>query len=188
MNSEHTDEEIAKKVQGGDRELFGILVERYEKKLLRYAKKFLVAHEDARDLVQEVFVKAYVNIRSFDAERRFSPWIYRIAHNEFVNVGKKRWKEKLFSFDLDILFPHPASREGADADMNTREIRRMLDACLDEIDAKYREPLVLYYFEDMDYREIADILRIPSSTVGVRLQRGRAMVKKLFVQLHGNYE
>jgi RNA polymerase sigma-70 factor (ECF subfamily) len=55
----------------------------------------------------------------------------------------------------------------------------MLERSLNTLNAKYKEPLVLYYFEDMDYREIADILHIPISTVGVRLQRGRAMLKKI---------
>jgi RNA polymerase sigma-70 factor (ECF subfamily) len=55
----------------------------------------------------------------------------------------------------------------------------MLEQALNTLSEKYKEPLVLYYFEDMDYREIADILHIPISTVGVRLQRGRAMLKKI---------
>ena len=187
MDSQQTDEEIAAAVQNGDSDAFGVLVQRYEQKLLRYGGKFLANGEDLKDLVQEIFIKAYANIRSFDAHRRFSPWMYRIAHNEFINAGKKRWREKIFSFNLDMLFPHPAAREVADAEVNRRDIRRMLDACLAEIGSKYRESLVLYYFEDMGYREIAEILHIPVSTVGVRLQRGRIALKKIFVQLHGDY-
>ena len=180
-----TDEEIAVAVQGGDSEAFGLLVGRYEQRILRYGRKFLIGGEDLKDILQDIFIKAYANIRGFDAGRRFSPWMYRIAHNEFINAGKKRWKERIFSFDLDTILPHPAARERADADANRHDIRRMLDVCLAEVDAKYREVLVLYYFEDMDYREIADILRLPVSTVGVRLQRGRIMLKKIFEELHG---
>ena len=134
-----------------------------------------------RIIVQEVFIKAYVNIKSFDTARRFSPWIYRIAHNEFVNNIKKRQKERdnVSIFDFDTLFPHLIAKETADDGFNKAEVKRMLERSLDTLSEKYKEPLVLYYFEDMDYREIADILHIPISTVGVRLQRGRMMLKKI---------
>src|ERR1700685_1546732 len=91
---ERTDEEIVKEVQGGDVESFRILVERYEPKMTRYARRFLFGADDAKDLLQEIFIKTYTNINSFDTERRFSPWIYRIAHNEFVNALKKKTKER----------------------------------------------------------------------------------------------
>ncbi len=178
---ERSDEDIAKQVQEGDIEAFRVLVERYEPKMTRYAKRFFFEGDDGKDLVQEVFIKAYVNIKSFDASRRFSPWVYRIAHNEFVNGIKKRQKdrENISIFDFDVLFPHLAAKDTTDESMSRDEMKKMLDASLNTIGQKYKEPLVLYYFEDMDYREIADILHIPVSTVGVRLQRGRAMLKKV---------
>ena len=83
-----TDEEIAALVQAGDQAVFGLLLERYEEKLMRYAKKFIPDQDDANDIVQEIFIKAYINIKSFDIKRKFSPWIYRIAHNEFLNAIK----------------------------------------------------------------------------------------------------
>ena len=179
--SERNDEEVAAQVQKGDIESFRILVERYEPKMTRYAKRFFFDGDEGKDLVQEVFIKAYVNIQSFDASRRFSPWIYRIAHNEFVNNIKKRQKERdnVSIFDFDLLFPHLIAKETADDGFNKAEVKQMLERSLNTLNAKYKEPLVLYYFEDMDYREIADILHIPVSTVGVRLQRGRAMLKKI---------
>ena len=185
MGGGQTDEDIVRRVVEGDGESFGLLVGRYEEKLARYAKKFLIGREDSQDILQEIFIKAYRNIQSFDAARRFSPWIYRIAHNEFVNAGKKRWKEKIFSFDFDVVFPHPIAREAADAGAEGREARQMLDVCMDRLDAKYREPLVLYYFEGLDYREIADIMRIPLSSVGVRMARGRERLKKIFTEQYG---
>ena len=178
---ERNDEEVAMQVQKGDIESFRILVERYEPKMTRYAKRFFFDGDEGKDLVQDVFIKAYVNIKSFDATRRFSPWIYRIAHNEFVNNIKRRQKDRdnVSVFDFDVLFPHLVAKETADDGFNKTELRQMLDKSLNKLNEKYKEPLVLYYFEDMDYREIADILHIPISTVGVRLQRGRAMLKKI---------
>lgn len=184
---EKTDEEIAVQVQKGDIESFGVLMERYEKKLTRYGKKFLADHEDTKDLVQEVFIDAYMNIKGFDASRKFSPWIYRMAHNKFINTVKKKWREMIFPFDLDLLFPQPIAKETADAELHKQDLKRMLDQCLEKIDSKYKEPLVLYYFEDMDYKEIADVLQIPISTVGIRLKRGRENLKKLVKKFDENY-
>lgn len=181
MHDEKKDEEIARLVQRGQVEVFQVLIERYDPKMTRYAKRFLFIGDDAKDLVQEVFIKAYVNIQSFDVSRRFSPWLYRIAHNEFVNAIKKRQKERenVSLFDFDNLFPHLFAKETADGEMEQKEIRDVLDGSLNKLKPKYREPLVLYYFEEMDYKAIADILHISVSTVGVRLQRGKAMLKKL---------
>ena len=179
---EPRDEEIARRVQRGESSLFGELVTRYEERLLRYAKKFLLDAEDAKDLLQDVFMKAYVNIQSFDIARKFSSWIYRIAHNEFVNAIKKRSGREIFSlFDFDTILPHPVAKETADEGAHRKEMRAMLDRGLAVLNPKYREPLVLYYFEEMSYREIAEILEIPTSTVGVRLERGK---KKLKEALH----
>lgn len=174
-----TDEAIALLVQQGKSERFGELVERYEAKLLRYARKFLLDPEDAQDIVQDVFIKAYENFQSFDVTRKFSPWIYRIAHNEFVNELKKRESRKtMFTIDFDTLFPYLQASDTADRLALERDTREILEKHLDKLDAKYREPLILYYLESMDYREIADILRIPVSTVGVRLARARTMLQK----------
>ncbi len=179
---ERKDEEIAMLVQQGDVESFGLLVEHYEQKIKRYARKFLFDTEDSQDMVQEVFLKAYINIQSFDPQRRFSPWLYRIAHNEFINAIKKKGKVSIFSFDSDAILPHVPQLEApetADSAAEHQELRKMLDHSLDKLDAKYRETLVLYYYEDLDYQEIAEILEIPVSTVGVRLRRGRLMLKEI---------
>ncbi|MFZ3074163.1 MAG: RNA polymerase sigma factor [Minisyncoccales bacterium] len=183
---ELTDEEIARRAQKGDVESFSLLVGRYEKKITRYARKFLSHPDDVKDIVQDVFVKVYVNINSFDASRRFSPWIYRVAHNEFVNALRKKKSEKISFIDFDVFFPHPTAKETADSDVERIDLRRMLDSYLEKLPVKYREPLALYYFEEMDYREISDIMRLPISTVGVRLQRGKAMLKKAMIKKNPN--
>jgi len=167
-------------VQKGDAEAFGLLVERYEAKMLRYARKFLFGYHDAEDLVQEVFLKAYTNFQGFDANRRFSPWLYQIAHNEFINAIKRKGKEPLPFFDPDTLFPHPVSQSNPQKDLDRQETLRQLDESLGRLDPKYREPLVLYYLEELDYREISEVLHIPVATVGVRLLRGKLMLKKLY--------
>lgn len=181
LRRELSDEDIVRKVQKGDTEEFGALIGRYEAKLARYARRFLLNGDEAKDLLQDVFIKAYVNIQSFNPERRFSPWIYRIAHNECVNVIKKK-KALRFTFslvDFDVLLPHPPAKERADDAAQRGEMKRAVEEFLGKLDVKYRAPLALYYLEDMSYDEIADVLKVPVSTVGVRLQRGKALLKKL---------
>lgn len=174
-----SDEAVAVRVQAGDGEAFGELIERYQAKLSRYARKFLLDPDDAKDIVQDIFIKSYQNIQSFDATRRFSPWIYRIAHNEFVNALKKRQSRRtVFTIDFDTLFPHLTAPDTADSGTLERDTRATLDRYLDKVSPKYREPLVLYYLEGMDYKEISEILQIPVSTVGVRLARGRTALQK----------
>ncbi len=183
-----SDEEIAILVQNGDAHAFGVLVERFEAKMQRYARKFLFGQEDAEDVVQEVFLKAYRNIRGFDSSRSFSAWLYRIAHNEFINAIKKKSRRPLFFFDPDTFFPHPIAKETADQDINDKELKNILDLCLEKIDLKYREPLILFYYEELDYKEISEIMRLPIATVGVRLNRGKKMLRDMYKQLVPSYE
>ncbi|PIP87288.1 hypothetical protein COW81_01045 [Candidatus Campbellbacteria bacterium CG22_combo_CG10-13_8_21_14_all_36_13] len=185
---EKTDEEIVLTVQTGDIESFGILVERYEAKLKRYAKKFLSNREDAEDLVQNVFIKAYTNIKGFNTSQKFSSWIYRIAHNEFINAMKRKKFDPLHFFDSDTLFPHPIAEESADDRVNNFELKESINKCLDKLEPKYLEPLILFYFEYMSYKDISDILKIPVSTVGVRIGRGKKLLQKYYKQLDPTYE
>lgn len=174
------DEEIVVSVQGGAAERFGVLVERYEARLQRYARKFLLDADEAEDVVQESFIKAYINIRSFDASRKFSSWIYRIAHNECINaIKKKKGKVMLSLPDFDVLLPHLVAEETTMHEAERKQVREELDRSLEKLDEKYREPLVLYYFEELDYQEIADVLGIPTATVGVRLRRGREALGRM---------
>lgn len=175
-----TDEEIVLKIQNGDKDLFGVLVERYESKLNRYAKRFLFQKEDVDDLIQDVFLKAYSNIKSFNTNKSFSSWVYRIAHNQFVNALKKRKYEPLFVFDTDILFGSISSNEKADNETLEEEQKKEMEKNLSNLNSKYREILILYYFEELDYKEISDVLRIPTSTVGVRIKRAKDKLKEIY--------
>lgn len=189
-NSLESDESIAKRVQEGDKEAFGSLVTRYESKIKRYGKKFLSDREDIADILQEIFIKAFINIKSFDISMKFSSWLYRIAHNEFVNeiIKRKRRPLSLISFDSDTFFPHPSAPEESDSDTSTDMIKESINKCMHDLNVKYLEPLVLHYFEEQGYQEIADILHIPVSTVGVRIKRGKDKLKEIYENKYGKYE
>ena len=177
-----SDETIAKQVQGGDDEAFGELITRYEAKLKRYARKFLNRQEDIDDLVQDVFIKTYTNIQAFDTNQRFSPWIYRIAHNTFVNELKRKERAGFGLFAADTILPFLPAKETADGQVLTEETVAEMDKLIKQLPAKYREVILLHYYESFSYQEISDVLQIPTTTVGVRLNRARTNLRKLYQQ------
>jgi RNA polymerase sigma-70 factor (ECF subfamily) len=182
--SDVSDETIAETVQQGDAEAYGDLITRYEAKLKRYARKFLNRQEDIEDLVQDVFVKAYINLQSFDTSQRFSPWIYRIAHNTFVNELRRKDRQGFGVFDADTIFSLIAAKETADGEALAAEVEAEMDTLVETLPSKYREVILLHYFEDLSYQEISDVLRIPVNTVGVRMTRARKKLKETYERNH----
>lgn len=175
-----TDEALAREVQNGNAEAFTTLFNRYEEKMLRYGRRFLYTYEDLEDAVQEVFIKTYQNIKSFNTNKKFSTWVYRIAHNTFINVIKKKGREQVSFFDFDTLVNLPIKDDSTlESRLVQKEDSKELMTAIKKMPIKYQEPLILFYFEELEYKEIADVLEIPISTVGVRIARGRSMIKKM---------
>ncbi len=175
--SDLSDEKLAELVQNGDSDKFGVLMERYQAKLFRYGKKFISNDDNIEDVVQDVFIKAYKNIQSFNISQKFSPWIYRIAHNTYINAIKKNLLNPLYLFDFDTLISHTITEDPLVREREQKEIKEIVDKVLGQIDPKYREILVLYYIEEISYKEISEILHIPIGTVGVRIMRAKEMLK-----------
>lgn len=173
------DEELAVLVQSGGVEFFGILFNRYEAKIKRYAKKFIYIDEEVDDAVQQIFTKSFVNIKSFDSKRKFSSWLYRIAHNELVNLLKKKKHSFLPLFDLDVFLPRNFYDNKIADDIDAKIVKEEVEKTLGKIEEKYREPLYLYYVEELGYKEISEIMKIPVSTVGVRIARAKKLMKNI---------
>lgn len=186
--SELSDEKVALAVKSGEEDAFGELIARYEAKLKRYARKFLSTKHEIDDLVQDVFIKAYTNIQSFDHEKRFSPWIYRIAHNTFVNELKRKERSGFGLFDADTVLPFLPAKEKADSEVIEEELGSELESLVKELPAKYREVIVLHYYESLSYIEISDILQIPVTTVGVRMTRARKKLKDNYQSKESHHE
>ena len=182
-NQDLSDEELARKVQDGDIDKFGVLMERYQAKLSRYGRKFLSNSDNIEDVVQDVFIKTYENIKSFDSSQRFSPWIYRIAHNTYINTIKKNSLNPLYLFDFDTLVSHTVIENPIEWESEQKEMKKIVDKGLAEIEPKYREILILYYLEELSYKEISDILHIPIGTVGVRIMRAKEILKETYNKL-----
>lgn len=169
-----SDEEIVEKVRSIDRELYSVIVERYQNKLLRYAINLIHDEVKASDIVQNSFIKAYVNLNGFSTKKKFSSWIYRIVHNEAINAVKKYGKEVPILDDFDF-----KSNENIEKEFEKKEIVIKVKKCLEEIPILYSEPLALYYLEEKSYEEISDILRIPMGTVATRISRGKILIGHL---------
>jgi RNA polymerase sigma-70 factor, ECF subfamily len=169
-----SDEEIVKKIRAGGRELYAIIIERYQNRLLRYVMYLLNDEYKAADAVQEALIKAFVNLNSFNASMKFSSWIYRITHNEAMNAVAKYKREIPMPEDTDF-----ESEENIEDAISREEIKEMTHKCLAQMPVLYSEPLMLFFLEERSYEEISDILRIPIGTVGTRINRAKALMKKI---------
>lgn len=179
--STHTDEELVQQALA-DQEYFGCLIARYENRLLSYITRLTnVNHQEAEDILQDTFIKAYYNLNDFDPKLKFSSWIYRIAHNETINTFRKnkaRPQGNSFDVDDDVL-----ERFIADVDLPKEVDRTILKKVViqtfSEMDLKYKEVLVLKYYQEKSYKEISDIIKKPEGTVATLLNRARKQCRKL---------
>jgi RNA polymerase sigma-70 factor (ECF subfamily) len=185
---EKTDEELALMVQNGNKEKFGVLMGRYEPKLFRYGKKFLSDPDNIEDVVQDVFIKTYQNIQSFDVNQKFSSWIYRIAHNTYINLLKKNSRGPLYILDFDTFLSYTVVDDPIIREKDIKEMRIMVEKGLNKLSPKYREIIVLYYLEELSYKEISDILQMPIGTVGIRLKRAKEALRDVYKKLDLHYE
>ena len=173
-NENFSDEEIVEKVRSLDQELYSIIIERYQHKLMRYATHLVNDKDKALDIVQSAFIKAFINLQGFDTEKKFSSWMYRIVHNEAMNSLKKYKKEVKMPDDFD--FP---SDENITKEFEHKEDIVKVENCLNKIPLLYSEPLSLYYLDEKTYEEISDILRIPMGTVATRISRAKIAMKHI---------
>jgi RNA polymerase sigma-70 factor (ECF subfamily) len=159
-----------------DDRYFAILVERYAAKLRRYVMRFInCGPDDAEDIVQNTFINAYRNLNDFDTGLKFSSWIYRIAHNEAVSHVRRIAARAAMPWEDDKL-EALASEVDVEEDLHKKMNGAAIRAAVDRLDAKYKEVLVLRYFEDKSYEEISDILRKPQGSVSSLITRAKRLL------------
>lgn len=183
MAENTSDEQIAVQVTRIP-EMFGFLIDRYEEKLDRYISRQTNLPKDLRDdVLQDVFIKSYQNIASFDPTQSFNSWIYRICHNTIINDWKKnkRYRDGLsFGLDSNTFLHNIASDENAAIFAENNIQQEQIKCALGKIKEKFRSILILRYFEELSYDEISDILHIPSGTVATHIFRAKkALAKQL---------
>jgi RNA polymerase sigma-70 factor (ECF subfamily) len=176
-------------VKAGHSEIYDEIVKRYEKKLFSYIYRLVGNKEEAEDILQNVFVKAYRNIRTFDIERKFSSWIYRIAHNEAINFLKKKNKKKFISWE-DIVTSkdkiETKSEERSPIDVWIRKESAIeVKKAMERLPEKYRKVLMLRYFSEKSYEEIGKTLKSPVNTVGTLINRAKKKLMAIINEMEG---
>ena len=164
-----------------DLEQFEKLVERYEAPLLRYILRISNFNKaDAEDVLQEVFLKTWTNLNGYRSDMPFKSWIYRIAHNTVISTFRKyktRGAQNSVDFD-ESLYEIRSEELGPEDDLDSKQHALRVQKVLQTLPLRYREVLILRFFEEQDYEAISDILHKPSGTVATLIRRAKKMFQE----------
>jgi RNA polymerase sigma-70 factor (ECF subfamily) len=183
--------QLVRRCAQGDATAWEEIVQRFHRRIYNICYRFAGSADDAQDLTQEVFIKVYRTVGSFDGEKAsFNTWVTTVTRNLLVDHFRKTRNERATdsidaSQGTDEDGPTLADRLAADGSENpqkhveTRERREMVHRALQQISPDLREAVILRDLQDMDYREIAQVLKVPEGTVKSRINRGRAELARL---------
>jgi RNA polymerase sigma-70 factor (ECF subfamily) len=171
------DEMLIRQCLEGQRQAFGDLIARHQKAVFNVALRMVKDFQDAQDLTQAVFIKAYEKLDAFDAKHKFFSWIYRIAVNESLNFVKRSRRFEALDESADYAAAEPAAVEAEENEMSRNVQNALMDLGID-----YRAVIVLKHFEDLSYHEIGYILDLPEKTVKSRLFTARQMLKEVMIK------
>ena len=169
------DTDLIRQATRGSVESYNLLVSRWEKRVYNYLLRITANREDALDLTQDVFLKAYQNLRKLDDATRFAPWLYRIAHNEAYSMFRKRRPET----DVDQLEPEATGNQitmGGSA-VFPIELSLAVSSALGRLSPDQREAVVLKIYQGFKFEEMAEILSCPVSTIKSRLYTALELLK-----------
>jgi RNA polymerase sigma-70 factor (ECF subfamily) len=166
------DADLIREARRGNVEAYNLLVSRWEKRVFNYLLRLVGQREDALDLSQDVFLKAYLNLRKLDDPTRFAPWLFRIAHNEAYSLLRKHSPETVDKTPEGIENELPARGTAFPPELSIA----VADA-LSRLAADQRETVVLKIYQGFKFEEIAEILSTPVSTVKSRLYTALDLLK-----------
>ena len=181
---------LVRRCIAGDAVAWEEIVQRYNRRIYNICYRFAGSADDAQDLTQEVFIKMYRTLNSYDVERgAFTTWVTTITRNLLVDHFRKRKQDRV----TDSLDAAPSKHEAAmplsdrirdkalppDARVQSRETGETVHRALQKLSPELRESVILRDLQDMDYREIAAVLKVPEGTVKSRINRGRAELARL---------
>ena len=176
-----SDADLILRFRAGQRQAFNTLVWRWQGRLYRFALRYSGDCEEARDLCQQSFVRAYSQLHRLRDPERFSTWLYQIAANLCRDHLRRRAKHvSLDAYEEASGNPHPLLCQGGD--MREGELRDLLNRALQTLPEEQREVVVLKEYEGLKFREIADVLDVPINTVKSRLYYGLKALRKTFNQ------
>ncbi len=165
---------IITEVKNGNYERFGELIHIYQSPLYIFINRIIRNNDDAKDLTQETFFKAYRSIKSFKFKSKFSTWLFQIGYNESINFIRKHARHIAIEKSIAIKFIddyHIAAVE-------KNELNEEIEKSLHELKQEQRIALHLLYREEKSYKEIADIMEIPINTVKSHIRRGKDILKQ----------
>ena len=181
------DYDFIQRCLGGNRDAFRPLVERYQNLVFRTIIRMVYDPELAKDLTQEVFVKAYMKLQTFDPNYPFRVWINRIAIHRAIDYLRKKRKEYLIldepisTDEGEMLREYPDGQMSAVEVMERNETAEAVRKAVHELDPKLRAVVVLRHFQEMNYDEIAETLKIPIGTVKNRIFRAREKLQEILL-------
>ena len=157
---------------------FSEIIYKYEEAMRRYVKRLGCNNaNDIEDVLQEIFIKVFLNLNDYDLNLKFSSWLYSIAHNETISFfRKKNVRPSVLSLsteDTEIFFSQLADDKDFVEIVNRQDDIRIINNALSLINPKYKEILTLKFLEEKSYTEISDILKIPEGTVATLINRGK---------------
>jgi RNA polymerase sigma-70 factor (ECF subfamily) len=169
----------------GDKEAFGLLIEAYQGPVFNLAYRMLNNAREAEEAAQEAFVRAYTRLNSYDPSRKFSTWMLSITSNYCIDLLRKR-RALLLSLD-GPLPPHPALQsdrtKGPEAQVIQDERQQVVQALLGQLPDDYREAVVLRYWYEMSYDEIAEVMETTVSAIKSRLFRARRQLAQIGIEM-----
>jgi RNA polymerase sigma-70 factor (ECF subfamily) len=172
----------------GDETALGVLIKQYLRPIYGFVYRYVGNTGASEDITQEVFVRMWRNIKKFNPEKNFKTWIFAIAKNASIDFLKKKKALPFSEFDNEegdnIIENILIDAELLPSEILEREdAARVLNEALEKLSPKYRTVLFLYYNENFNFREIAEILGEPLDTVKSRHRRALAVLKKILVEL-----
>ncbi len=184
-----SDSNVVQRVLEGEKELFEILLRRYNQRLFRVIRSYIHSEDDVQDIMQDAYVKAYTKLGQFNNQASFSTWLIRIAINEALQHIRKN-KRQMMNYgkteSLENVFQLPDTNQmNPEKQAITTETRTLLENAVDRLPEKYRVVFVLQQVEGLTNPEIADCLKLTDSNVKVRLHRAKGLLKEeLFKTTH----
>ena len=180
--------ELVRKCKAGDARFFEPLVRAYEQPGLRVALGMMGNADDARDALQEAFVKTFKALGRFDLGRSFGPWFFQILRNQCRDQLRSRQARfKVEALDEGLELRSDLSQEGTDRRVSRQEAQSLLWRGLEKISEEHREIIVLKELQGFRYSEIASILEVPEGTVASRLYHARRALKDALIEMGIEY-
>lgn len=177
---------LIRRAKQGDVHAFAELVDNYKDKIYAFLYRMTGNREDANDLAQDVFLKVYSNLHSFDQSMRFSPWLYRIAQNLAIDFLRKKkhvvYLDEPTGEDNDMQWQIESPDPSPDMVVEFNDFQRSLECALASLPPMYRSVLLLRFVQELPYEDIAKITDLPLTTVKTRLHRAREALRQSLIR------